>query len=183
MEFGFLEIAFAEPIKGATAAIFNIPNLDYLTQDEKLKQIAYWGKSPKEILQLVGTKMREIDPDIWIKSAFHQAKLRFNKCIFEAKRTGYDELIKRGIVFSDVRYLNEAKTIKNAGGILIRINRPGFTYSSDATWQNHSSETELDSYTEWDYIIENNGTIEELNSKIRSLMFNIIKQFEGKVNV
>ena len=34
----------------------------------------------------------------------------------------------------------------------------------------HESETALDSYTDWDYVIYNNGSLEDLNEKIRKII-------------
>ena len=50
---------------------------------------------------------------------------------------------------------NEAEAIKEKNGLLIRINRKGYENTGD-----HASETALDSYTEFDYVIENDSTIE-----------------------
>jgi hypothetical protein len=64
------------------------------------------------------------------------------------------------IVISDVRFLNEAQVIKSAGGLLVKITRPG--HHGDG----HVSETELADYTGWDLVIENNGSILELEQRV-----------------
>jgi hypothetical protein len=63
-------------------------------------------------------------------------------------------------VISDVRFLNEAPTIKEAGGLLIKITRPG--HNGDG----HVSETELAEYDGWDLVIENTGSVVELEAAI-----------------
>lgn len=65
---------------------------------------------------------------------------------------------------TDVRFPNEATAIKERGGMLIRINRGG-----DVTHGQHPSETALDDYAEWDVVIDNNGTLEELIEKTREV--------------
>ena len=63
-------------------------------------------------------------------------------------------------IVTDVRYQNEADHIKNKGGILIRVNRN--THNND----NHKSEIDLDDYNKFDFIIDNNGSVEELIKKV-----------------
>ena len=68
-------------------------------------------------------------------------------------------------IITDVRFPNEAKAVKDRGGILIRINRPGFENTGD-----HLSEIALDDYKNFDTIIINDGTIEDLSKKIKEFL-------------
>lgn len=68
------------------------------------------------------------------------------------------------VVIPDVRFRNEADGIKAAGGLLLKITRPG--HSGDG----HPSETELADYDGWDHVIENNGSIVELQYKVVQLV-------------
>lgn len=68
-------------------------------------------------------------------------------------------------IITDVRFPNEAQAIKDRGGIMIRIERPGV--ESHCGGQ-HPSETALDNYN-FDYVIENEGSIDELIQKIKQL--------------
>lgn len=52
-------------------------------------------------------------------------------------------------VITDTRFPNEAQAIKNKGGIIIRVDRPGFTKINE-----HPSETALDGWN-FDYKIAN----------------------------
>jgi hypothetical protein len=63
-------------------------------------------------------------------------------------------------VIPDVRFLNEAEAIKEAGGFLIKLTRPG--YGGDG----HVSETQLAEYDGWDVVIENTGSIVELEASV-----------------
>jgi hypothetical protein len=67
-------------------------------------------------------------------------------------------------VITDVRFPNEAKAIKDRGGIIVRVNRTGF-----GPVNGHPSETALDEY-DFDKIIENNGTIADLKESAKILM-------------
>lgn len=66
---------------------------------------------------------------------------------------------KQSIVISDVRYPNEAKRIKELGGYVIRITRPGVEAVD---------KTEADSLaiTPSDYVLANDGTLGELWQKV-----------------
>jgi hypothetical protein len=64
------------------------------------------------------------------------------------------------VVIADVRFLNEAQVIKSVGGLLVKIARPG--HHGDG----HISETELAEYDGWDLVIENNGSVLELEQAI-----------------
>lgn len=61
-------------------------------------------------------------------------------------------------IITDVRFLNEARSIQNRNGILIRINR----VTDNAVGTAHISETALDDFNDWDYVIDNNYGLEDL---------------------
>jgi Deoxynucleotide monophosphate kinase len=105
----------------------------------------------RRILQWWGTEYRRTeDPDYWTKA-------------WERKAAGYD-LDHVHILVDDVRFLNELNVIRQLGGRLVRIDRPGF-----AAGGNHASETSLDGITDWDEMILNNGSLEEFREKIAAL--------------
>lgn len=107
---------------------------------DKKEQITY-----REALQYVGTDLfRNSFPQIWVDALF----LNYNPS-------------KKWII-TDVRFKNEAEKIRNLGGKLLNIKR-----KNDNT-DTHPSETELDDY-DWDYVIENNGGIQDLINNIRSI--------------
>jgi hypothetical protein len=66
------------------------------------------------------------------------------------------------IIFTDVRFENEAVELKKLGGVLVRIARP--TVLEDK----HESEIALDSYP-FEHIILNSGTLEHLTQEVRDL--------------
>lgn len=87
-------------------------------------------------------------------------------------------------IITDNRFPNETKRVKKEGGITIKIERdfnlrhPGYNSLEEVENKNielykqitHYSEIALDDYNEWDYIIQNNGTIEELIEQIRLIL-------------
>lgn len=72
-------------------------------------------------------------------------------------------------IITDTRFLNEAFAIKERDGIVVRIDRTGV-----GPINNHKSETELDHY-EFDYRIVNNGSLEDLDNKVKQLLYDIDK--------
>lgn len=67
-------------------------------------------------------------------------------------------------VITDTRFVNEAEAIKKAGGIVIRIDRPGFTPINP-----HPSETSLDDW-DFDYKIVNDMDISNLSKIVGDIL-------------
>jgi hypothetical protein len=92
-----------------------------------------------------------------------------------------EEIVYPNWIVTDVRFPNEADAIKNRGGILIRINRNSLSKdkiknaiekTNGYLPAEHESETALDNYNKFDYIVENNSSIEELINKINNILKN-----------
>lgn len=66
-------------------------------------------------------------------------------------------------VCTSMRYWNEAEFCAEHG-VTIRVWRPGTPVESD-----HETETALDEYP-FDYVVQNDGTIEDLHAKIRAIV-------------
>ena len=106
--FKFSKASFATPIKDMLMSMG-------LTEDEiydpKLKEekLERFGKSPREMLQLLGTEFgRElIADDVWVRALEHRIK--------DADR----------VVIDDVRFPNEAEMIRKLGGVVVRVVRAG----------------------------------------------------------
>jgi len=136
--------------------------------------------TPRKLLQLLGTECGRniIHPNIWTNSLFADYKG------VKAPNGKWGGHIKYpNWIITDVRFPNEAKAIKDRGGIIIRVNR--FTEEQKIAFaktragrsnnslqlvlkNQHPSETALDDY-EFDYVVDNNGTLEELIEKIKGL--------------
>ena len=142
-------VHFADSLKETAQVLFGIGEWETNTQEGKKKTINWIDKTVRELLQGVGQGLRNaIDPDLWVKILF-------------ANTTEFTNFI-----IADVRYPNEVNAIKEREGLLIRINRNG------AGAGNHDSETALDTYTDWNYYIENNGSLEELFEAMRIFVNN-----------
>lgn len=117
-------------------------------------EVFYQSMTVREFLQRLGTEaMRDgLHKNVWVNALLSD----FNK---ETSKW----------IVTDMRFKNELSAIKKNGGITVRINR------KDCVKIDHPSETELDSES-FDYVIENNGTLEEFEEKINDFLikFNII---------
>lgn len=117
----------------------------------------------RSLLEKVGTEAGRdvIHPDLWVNMAMRDY-------IPIDKRTMQDpddsNIFMPNWIFSDVRFPNEAKIIKDNNGILIRILRNTNLES------NHLSNTALDNYYRWDYVIDNNDTIFALEKKVETIL-------------
>lgn len=65
----------------------------------------------------------------------------------------------------DVRFPNEVALIKELGGYVIRVQRPGLDDGDG-----HASEHALDGYHEWDTVIRNDSDLSTLEEQARQLM-------------
>lgn len=103
--------------------------------------------TPRHAMQLLGTEWgRVCYPNIWVEDALRIAGRlteETHHSLYYSARNGIwrGKRARRvnGVVFSDVRFINEMKGIKNAGGRLIRLKR-GTKLTHEAAA--HSSEEE-----------------------------------------
>jgi hypothetical protein len=118
---------------------------DWESQEFKQSYLK-WEMTGRQFLQKLGTDaIRDhLHPDTWVNALMKDYKPNSNWII------------------PDVRFLNEAEAIKERGGIIIRVDRGSPANS-------HKSETILDNYR-FDFIISNNGTIDELSDVVKSIL-------------
>lgn len=104
------------------------------------------NKSPREFMQLLGTEFGRdlIHPHLWIGSTM--------------EKVPHFENVK----FTDIRFANEHQAVKDTGGATIRIERD--TVQDENSM--HASELEIMELPV-DFVIKNNGSIEELHSEMR----------------
>ena len=123
---------------------------DYYTEREKAEEMAElvlkrWPEekitveievckmTPRKLLQLIGTECgREIiHPNVWVNALFSDYKETPRYIQKESSVSFYDKEFPNWII-TDVRFPNEAKAIKDKGGIVIRVNR--FCFDSAEDW-------------------------------------------------
>lgn len=190
-DFGFVSISFADPIKRACADIFdwdeetlwgpsenrNKPDMRYLMEPSNAfgaEEDVYL--TPRYALQRFGTEFgRHCYQDIWVEYGIRIAKkITTGRGVRYSKSKGvyiYDMAPSpvSGVVFPDCRFKNEIRLIKEADGVLIRIKRFGAGLEGD--YAAHPSEAEQMSIpdSEFDFIIDNDGTIDDLRQKVRGV--------------
>lgn len=171
--YGFNKLSFAGVLKDIVSIIFgwSRDKLEGLTKEDRewREEIdTWWAKSldmpnltPRYVLQYFGTDLfrNHWHKDIWVK-------------VLEKKLSDYEN-----IVVTDCRFENEINILKKNNGKILHIHRnpPSWFYSyrkgenSEEVKMIHSSEIEwIRCYR--DYDIDNDGTIEDLNLKVKYIM-------------
>ena len=150
---GAIKIAFADALRAAGAAIFGLGPCNFLDRDLKEVEIEYWGMTPRRMLQLLGTEATKpvFGDNIWLKRWF----LSYSA----VRDTDH-------VVVPDVRFDVEADAIRNLGGTIIHIVRPGAGLSGAAG--EHSSEAGIE-LRNGDMYLSNRGSVEELRHKVDEL--------------
>ena len=150
-------IRFADKLKEVVMNCFVPHELLHLDWEE-LKNIELPCKyTGRELLQRVGTEyFRGIWSDVWLNT--------YKKDIEQQRQ--YDSIMHQEsvVITPDVRFPNEANYQKSQGGILIRLTK---TVGMD----NHESETAMDYYDGYDFIIDNQDmNVIEQNIAIQELV-------------
>jgi hypothetical protein len=179
---GFRRESFANSLKDAVAQVFGWDRtmLEGRTKSarEWREQVDPWWSerlgmphlTPRWVLQYWGTEVcrQGFHDDMWIASL--ENKLRNST---------------DNVVISDCRFPNEIKSIKDAGGIVIRVKRgPEPDWYDSALGANsgiipeqellkklgiHASETAWVG-TEFDHVLDNNNTIDDLFAQVKDLV-------------
>lgn len=115
--------------------------------------------TPRMLLQAIGTDLfrNQLLDNIWVNALMADYFADFKD---ESKNSNW--------IITDLRFPNEARAIKDKGGILIRVDR--YDITGQGKLNPHTSETALDDYQDFDYIIDNFGTIEDLIEKVRKIL-------------
>ena len=112
----------------------------------------------REFLQALGTEcMRNtLSDNIWVAAL-----------MADYKHVDYNDDEQPSLpnwIITDVRFPNEAEAIKARGGIILRVNRPGY-----APINAHPSEVGLDAW-DFDYRIVNNSDVFDLKVAVENVL-------------
>lgn len=160
----FIEKSFAYKLKQIVQILTSCDMEDTMTQAGKNIYIDDFEMTIGQMLQQLGTNvLREgFNKSVWIKALLIELN----------KQPG-------NYIISDCRFKNEAKAIQDAGGILIRINRPNNPVAENSTRDlNHPSEIDMDDYTNFDYIINSDSDLMTLETKVIAAYSEIVKKQE-----
>ena len=156
-KYGFTRFAFGDGIKESCFKMF----------PDKMKK----GKN-RSILQKFGQLMRyEFDENVWINYCFNQINA-------DAKKRKESKFSTLNAIITDLRQPNEYQKCKEEGFVIIkvhtdddirleRMNAKGDNFTMDDL--QHDTESHIDGFYA-DYIIYNNGTIEEMIGQFNEIM-------------
>lgn len=143
---GFTRFAFADPLKLSVCELFGIPleHMNHPISKERVDET--WRKSPRQLMQWLGDCVRnDISKDFFV--------------IMMANRI--NESQSKTVVISDVRYEQEARFVREMGGVIVELARTNRFGSMGEKEANHSSESGLPRILV-DYHISNDGSKETL---------------------
>ncbi|GAB7187140.1 hypothetical protein ATKI12_6971 [Kitasatospora sp. Ki12] len=155
---GYERVAFADALKEAALRVD--PIIHYRWEGDQhlsmrlsrtVRNVGW--ETAKEIgdirrfLQELGASIRAIDPEFWLRAALHRADK-------------VNEQFARPVVITDVRYANEANTLRRRGWHLLYIDRPGIPHLV------HESEGALGP-EDADYTIINAGSVADLEAAVQ----------------
>ena len=112
-------------------------NEDYSLKEKELPGLP--GVTPRDIAKAIGNLCRSVHPDSLVKAVIGNAS--------------ENEVV----IITNIRFPNEAKAVKDAGGILVKVTRPGVKIDQDDPF-----DTALDDWKDWDYEVLNGGTLDDL---------------------
>lgn len=105
--------------------------------------------SVRGFLQKLGTEVgRQLHPELWVNALFSDYKTQHNKVSDEDTEEYVDEL--PNWIITDVRFPNEVNSIKQRGGIIIRVFRPGKL----RVWYNDSYNSDEEDHSGYYYVRE-----------------------------
>ncbi len=157
---GFTKVAFADPLRALAYDLdptVLVRETDYDSYQALVDDRGYdWVKdntNARDFLVALGKGMRKhIHPDIWVTLALTKVA-----ALVDAGRN---------VVITDVRYPNEAQRIKELGGQVWRIVRPGVEAANEEELRTIQ---EIDD-TGVDWYVQNEGELEELRSVVENLL-------------
>ncbi len=146
------KLALSATLKEAVKIIYSFTH-DQLYTKKKEKVDPYWGVSPRQVLQLIGTEVaRTLDADIWLKS--------FHKRMMEME---YGREHQTLTIIPDVRFPNEADWVRKHGILWHVTGRAGHLDSD------HATEVGLP-ISNCDLIVDNSGSLWHVEYDVRAAL-------------
>lgn len=167
---------FAGKLKEVASIILGIPKAMFEDQEFKKENLPpMWSNhglpiTVRDFLQKLGTDaLREgLHPNTWVNALMIDY---IEQVVNVMNGEGY-QLEDRypNWIITDCRFPNEARAIKEEGGVIVRVNRAGIKAINA-----HYSEIALDSWP-YDYVIDNDSSIEDLKKLCEYLIYDIINK-------
>jgi len=150
LKHGHARLSFAFPIRKMLMELGL--TMDDLTLHKEEPHPILGGKTPRWAMQSLGTQWGRdlLTPELWVNAARHRVKM------FQD--------IGATPVFDDCRFDNEARMIRELGGLVIEITRPGLIRGT------HESERGV-SCDLVNFTISNDGSAERLATDLDYILF------------
>lgn len=155
--YGFERDSLAAPIKKLVKDVFVLDDETVYGEIKREQPLQEWeGWTVRKLLQFIGTDLlrKNIDDRIWVKSLWMRLR----------------DVQGKNFVIPDIRIPNEKEFLKDKFGkdfVVFKVTRPGFLGQTTGGISGHETE-KYD--IEADFTFENNGTIDNLNDKVISVM-------------
>lgn len=156
----YIFMAYADILKEQVGISFDLSNQQLYGDLKEMPDNRYTKEdgnswTSREIMQAYGEFHRSIDINYWVK-----------KVVDKIEKECYSN-----VILTDIRYPNELSAINTFSGVSINITRENAPSINGAT---HSSETSIDNVTDYDFVVNNDGTIEELKEVAYSLVHRLV---------
>ncbi len=160
-EFGFKRYAFADAIRTHCQALYSLSD-EQVNTPLKCEIDPRYNIAPRTIMQDFGAEQRARDEDIWARIVATQIK----------------ESTHNRFAITDFRFPNELfymnRHLSDCEIVTVKITRENAGLQSLVGSQNNS-ETALDSFSGWDFIINNDQTIMHLHFNLDKMLDAILR--------
>lgn len=195
---GFVQVAFADVLKRFLQEVFCFsdeqlwgPSENRDLQDHRYPREFYsrpaagddWVPhclTPRKGLTILGDALRECYPNAVVDYGIRIADRLitrpdgFEGYAYNPKHSLYPAGKRfRGVVFSDARLWRELERVRDTGGKLVRVLRPGGELDGEAG--EHLTESEMDRIpdSEFHHVLNNDGTLDDLRDKVAQMMASV----------
>ncbi len=152
---GYVKVSFAAPLRFMIerllhSAGYTYNEIQWFLNEGKEQNIDVIGASYRKLARTLGTDWGRnlIHPDIWVR-------------VVEQKIIH----IKAPVCIDDLRFPNELELLRRHDFALVKLVRNTSRLDNDI----HPSDLALRDFDDWDHVIENNGSLEELCSKVQDI--------------
>lgn len=157
--------ALAEPLKDSVAGLIGSDskylNIDLFKRSKSCYKINGKNLTIRELLIYFGDIVRKDNPYFFIDSLLGRVEV-------------YKDTFNKNIaIVTDLRLKDEYNRVKNRKDVIfIRINKN--IKDNNESFRKHCTETDLDDCVEWNYVIENNSTFQNLYEYATEVAYNIV---------